>query len=65
MKEKVSYIIAGFIVYFVLGLIISYTSYSEMNWKFIFFWMVSMTLADFFILRNLKKRLSKKHDKNA
>ena len=65
MKEKLSYMIGGLIVYSILGLIISYFSFSMFNWSFILFWAISMTLADFFIIRNIKKWLSKKQNNHA
>lgn len=65
MKEKLSYILAGLIIYSILGIVISYFSFSKVNWIFILFWTLSMTLADFFILRNFKKWLSKKQNKHA
>ena len=65
MKEKLSYITAGLIIYSILGIVISYFSFSKFDWSFIFFWTLFMTLADFFILRNIKKWLSKKQNKHA
>ncbi|WP_177761087.1 hypothetical protein [Flavobacterium sp. I3-2] len=65
MKEKLSYILAGLIIYSILGIVISYFSFSMINWIFILFWTLSMTLADFFILRNFTKWLSKKQNKHA
>lgn len=37
MKEKVGYIIAALIVYFIGGIAVSYFSYSAIEWDFVFF----------------------------
>lgn len=63
MKEKLSYLIGGLIIYSILGIVISYFfSFSMFDWSFIFFWTLFMTLADFFIISNIKKWLSKKQN---
>lgn len=60
MKERVSYIIGALIVYFIGGLLVSYFANSSINWMFVVSWTVSMTIADFFIIRTLRNRLTKK-----
>lgn len=59
MKERVSYIIGALIVYFIGGLLVSYFGNSSINWMFVVGWTVSMTIADFFIIRTLRYRLTK------
>lgn len=63
MKEKSFYLIGGLIVYAIFGFIISCLINTTVNLKFIVFWTIGMTLADFFILRNLKKWILKKQRK--
>lgn len=60
MKERVSYIIGALIVYFIGGLLVSYFANSSINWMFVVSWALSMTIADFFIIRTLRNRLTKK-----
>ncbi|WLD22885.1 hypothetical protein NU10_09150 [Flavobacterium dauae] len=59
MKERVSYIIGALIVYFIIGIILSYVTYSSFDLWFTLYWTICMTIADFFILRNIKQWLSK------
>ena len=59
MKERVSCIIGALIVYFIGGLLVSYFGNSSINWMFVVSWTVSMTIADFFIIRTLRNRLTK------
>lgn len=65
MKKKISYLIGGLIIYSILGIAISYISFSLFNWSFIFSWTIFMTLADFFIIRTIKKYFSNKQNKHA
>ena len=69
MKEKVGYIIGALIVYFIGGIAVSYFSYSAIEWNFVFFWTIAMTVGDFFILRKInayfkRKKEQKLNDKN-
>jgi len=59
MKEHVSYIIGALIVYFIGGLLVSYFGHSSINWMFVVGWTLSMTIADYFIIRTLRNRLIK------
>ncbi|GEM_PF-3505565 len=59
MNKKIAYLIAGLIIYFIIGMIMSYFSYSFINWRFVIFWTICMTIADFFVIRNIKRWLSK------
>jgi len=61
MKEKISYLIAAFIIYFIVGLFVSYFGYSMIDWKFVMFWSLSMSIFDFFVIRYIRKWLSKKN----
>lgn len=59
MNKKIAYLIAGLIIYFIIGMIMSYFSYSFINWRFVIFGTICMTIADFFVIRNIKRWLSK------
>lgn len=65
MKEKLSYLSAGVIVYSMLGIIIDYVSNVSINWSFVLFWTIFMTLTDFIFLRKLKIWIMKKQNKHA
>lgn len=65
MKEKLSYLSAGVIVYSMLGIIINYVSNVSINWSFVLFWTIFMTLTDFIFLRKLKIWITKKQKKHA
>ena len=69
MKEKVGYIIAALIVYFVLGVATSYFFDSQFSWTYVVYWTIAMTIFDFFILRKInayftRKKEQKLKDKN-
>lgn len=60
MKKKLFYLISGVLVYFSIGICIDYLTDFSLNWNFVLFWTVFMTLTDFFIFRSLKKWILKK-----
>ena len=64
MKEKVGYIIGALIVYFIGGIAVSYFSYSAIEWDYVLFWTIAMTVGDFFILRKIKAYFLAKRNKN-
>lgn len=55
MKEKLTYIIAALVVYLIVGLLLSYFVYSMIDWKFVVFWAILMSVFDYLIIRNIKK----------
>lgn len=64
MREKIGYIVAAFICYLLFGMVMSYFSFSMLDWKYIFGWTIFMTLADFFIIRKIRIYYTNKYNKN-
>ncbi|HLW62865.1 MAG TPA: hypothetical protein VKY33_05645 [Flavobacterium sp.] len=64
MKEKLVYLIAGFIVYSLGGLLITYIGNTSIDWSFALYWGIFMTIADFFVLRKLRERWNRKKHLN-
>ena len=64
MNEKSAYLMAGLIIYFIGGVVISYIGNSSIDWSFVLSWAIFMTIADFLILRKLKEKWKRKKDSN-
>lgn len=62
MKEKIAQLIAGFVIYFIFGMltvVVAGKTLSE-HWGFIMIWTIGMTLVHAFIMEPLRVRLTKK-----
>ena len=55
MKEKISYFVAAFVVYFITGALFYYFLLENLDWKYVISWAVLMTILDFLVLRNISK----------
>lgn len=64
MKENLSYIIGALIVYFLMGLLLSYVTIQLIDWEYVGTWTVLMTFFDFLIIRKIRTYFTNKYNKN-
>lgn len=61
MREKISYLLAAIVVYFICGLFINYFAFEKIDWIYIVIWTILMSVLDYLIIRNITKWFSRKN----